>query len=312
MYICKSMEIQVRNVSKYFKGIECISEVTFTGYAGEIVGVLAPVGSGKTLLLDLLRGKVVPDSGSVTYLDDNKPIKGRHLKQYIGYLDATNALYEYMTVYDYLYFLTSLYKLPHYLRKERVRNLIKICGLSSRKHKEISTLSKGSRQRVGIAQALIHNPPFLLLDEPVSGLDPSQSQQLYELIKEQGKERTVILTSSRMRDVENMCDTMLVLSNGKVLAKGTVGELQEEVANSSILKLRIGGADSLAAYNALQQLDYIQVISNKELSFEIHTTKEERFSKDLFSLCAEKGWYIVRLVAAEKSLEDIFKQLRRN
>ncbi len=306
------MEVQVQNITKYFKGMECISKVTFTGYTGEIIGILAPTGSGKTLLLDLLRGKIIPDSGNVTYLNEKKIIKTKELKQYIGYLDATNALYEYMTVYDYLYFLTGLYKLPSYLRKERVRNLIKICGLSSRKHKTISTLSKGSRQRVGIAQALIHNPPFLLLDEPVSGLDPSQSQQLYELIREQGKERTIILTSSRIRDVENMCDTMLVLSNGKVLAKGTVKELQQEVANSSILKIKIGGADHLSAYSALQQLDYIQVIKSDGLSFEIHTTKEERFSKDLFTLCAEKGWYITRLVAAEKSLEDIFKQLRKN
>ncbi len=265
-------------------------------------------GYYKAFQRDLLRGKITPDSGSVTYLHDKKTIKTQDLKQYIGYLDSANALYEYMTVYDYLYFLTSLYKLPYYLRKERVRNLIKKCGLSSRKHKVISTLSKGSRQRIGIAQALVHNPPFLLLDEPVSGLDPSQSQQLYELIKEQGKERSVILTSSRMRDVENMCD----LSNGKILAKGTVEELQQEVANSSILRVKIGGADNLSTYNALQQLDYIQVISSKEASFEIHTTKEEQFSKDLFTLCAKKGWYISRLVAAEKSLEDIFKQLRKN
>ncbi len=312
MYICGNMEIQVRDITKHFKGIACMSKVTFTSYPGEIIGVLAPVGSGKTLLLDLLRGKITPDSGSVTYLHNKKTIKTQDLKQYIGYLDSSNALYEYMTVYDYLYFLTGLYKLPYYLRQERVRNLIKKCGLSSRKHKVISTLSKGSRQRIGIAQALVHNPPFLLLDEPVKGLDPSQSQQLYELIKEQGKERSVILTSSRMRDVENMCDTMLVLSNGKILAKGTVEELQQEVANSSILRVKIGGADNLSAYNALQQLDYIQVISSKEASFEIHTTKEERFSKDLFTLCAEKGWYISRLVAAEKSLEDIFKQLRKN
>ncbi len=312
MYICDSMEIQVRNISKHFKGLTCMSEVTFTGYTGEVIGILAPTGNGKTLLLDLLRGKISPDSGSITFLNDNKTVATQELKQYIGYLGASNALYDYMTVYDFLYFLASLYKLPHYLRKERVRNLIKICGLSSRKHKVIANLSKGARQRVGIAQALIHNPPFLLLDEPVSGLDPSQSQQLYELIREQGKERTIILTSSRMRDVENMCDTMLVLSNGRVLAKGTVEELQQEVANSSILKVKIGGADSISAYNALQQLDYIQVISNKEASFEIHTTKEERFSKDLFTLCSEKGWYINRLVAAEKSLENIFKQLRKN
>lgn len=306
------MEIRVKDITKHFKGIECIGEVTFTGYGGEIIGILAPRGSGKTLLLSLLRGEITPDVGSVTFLIDEKPIASKEISKYVGYLDAANALYEYMTVYDYLNFSASLYNLPTYLRKERVRNLIKMCGLSSRKHKLISSLSKGYRQRVGIAQALVHNPPFLLLDEPVSGLDPVQSMQLYELIKEQGKERSVILTSSRMRDMESMCDTMLVLSNGKILAKGSVEELQQEVANSSILKVKIGGADSVSAYHALQQLDYIQVVSSRGLSFDIHTTKEELFVQDLFALCAEKGWYITRLVAAEKTLEDIFKQLRKN
>lgn len=306
------MRIEVKDISKSFKGIACISDVSFTAYSNEIIGVLAPRGSGKTLLLSLLRGNTTPDSGSVTYFIDEKKWNNKEGKQYIGYLDAENPLYEYMTVYDYLNFSAQFYRMPTYLRKSRLQNLIKTCGLSSQMHKQIAEISKGYRQRLGIAQALVHNPPILLLDEPVSGLDPTQSQQLYELIKEQGKERTIILTSSRMRDMENMCDTMLVLSNGKVLAKGTVEDLQQEVANSSILKVKIGATDGAAVYKELQQLDYIQVMKAKELSFDIHTTQEERFAKDLFALCAENDWYIVSLVAAEKTLEDIFKQLRKN
>lgn len=306
------MEIHVKDIGKRFKGITCMSDVSFTAYGGEIIGILAPRGSGKTLLLGLLRGKVQPDTGNVTYFVDEKPMNPGDSSRYIGYLDAENPLYDYMTVYDYLHFSVQFYKLPLYLRKSRIQNLIKICGLSSQKHKTIGELSKGYQQRVGIAQALVHNPPFLFLDEPVSGLDPTQSHQLYDLIKEQGKERTIILTSSRMRDMENMCDTMLVLSDGKVLAKGTVEELQQQVANSSILKVKIGAANSMEVYEALQQLGYIQIVSSNGLSFDIHTTQEEQFAQDLFALCAVKGWYISRLVAAEKTLEDIFKQLRKN
>lgn len=306
------MEVHVKDISKRFKGIECMSDVSFTLYAGEIIGVLAPRGSGKSLLLSLLRGKTQPDTGEITYLIDQKAVPAKDIRKYIGYLDAENPLYKGMTVFDYLNLCANFYKIPNYLRKARLQNLIKTCGLSSQKHKYIRELSKGYQQRVGIAQTLVHNPPFLLLDEPVRGLDPLQSQQLYELIKEQGKERSVLLTSSRMRDMENMCDTMLVLSNGKIIAKGTVGELQQQVANSSILKVKIGGASSSDVSNALQELDYIQVVSSKGLSFNIHTTQEQRFAQDLFALCVAKGWYISRLVATEKTLEDIFKQLRKN
>lgn len=306
------MQLQVKEISKSFKGMECMSEVSFTAYANEVIGILAPRGNGKTLLLDLLRGTITPDFGSVTYLIDEKPLSKKNTNQYIGYLGSKNPLYAYMTAYDYLNFSAKFYKIPAYLRKSRIQNLTKTCGLSSQKHKIISELSKGYQQRLGIAQALVHNPPFLFLDEPVSGLDPVQSQQLYKLIKAQGKERTVILTSSRMRDMENMCDTMLVLSNGKVLAKGTVEELHREVTNSSILKVKIAAPDSVLVCEALQQLDYIQIMRAKDLSFDIHTTQEERFAKDLFALCAANGWFINRLVAAEKTLEDIFKQLRKN
>ncbi|MBS9768440.1 MAG: ABC transporter ATP-binding protein [Flavobacteriaceae bacterium] len=307
------MEIRVQDITKYIKGIECISEVSFSCRAGEIVGILAPRGSGKTLLLDLLRGKVEQDSGTVSFLVEDKEIPKNKILQYVGYLSSENALYQHMTVYDYLSFLAKFYHFPAYLRKERVRNLIKVCGLSRHKHRYLSELSKGQIQRIGLAQSLVHNPPFLLLDEPVKGLDPVQSEQLYELIKELGKDRSVLLTSSSMRDIETMCDTMLVFSNGKILAKGTVADLKQEVANSSILKVKIGGAtDKVEVYQALQGIEYAQVVTSQNFSFDIHTTQEKRFAKDLFALCMQKGWYILRLVATEKSLEDIFKQLRRN
>ncbi len=307
------MEIQVRNISKSFKGIEYINDVSFTCFANEIIGILAPRGNGKTLLLNLIRGKTAPDSGQATFLIEDKIIPQKALRHHLGFLSAENSLYPMMTVYDYLYYVARFYKLPNYLRKDRVQNLIKNCGLSRHKHKYISELSRGQSQRVGIAQALVHNPEFLLLDDPVKDLDPIQSEQLYELIKEQSKERTVLISSSRMQDIEAMCNTILVLSNGNVLTKGAVSALQQEVENSSTLKVEIGGAkDSSEVYRALHKLDYLQIVNHHNFSFDIHTTQEERFAQDLFLLCVEQGWYILRLVAAEKSLEDIFMQLRKN
>lgn len=307
------MEIKVQNISKSFKGIECINDVSFTCFAGERIGILAPRGNGKTLLLNLVRGKITPDCGQVSFTAEEKTIPIKKIRHYLGFLSAENSLYPMMTVYDYLLYTSHFYKIPNYLRKDRVQNLIKNCGLYRHKHKYISTLSKGQLQRLGLAQALVHNPPFLLLDEPVKGLDPIQSEQLYELIKEQSKERSVLIASSSMHDIEAMCDSMVVLSNGSILAKGTVSELQQEVANSSILKVKIGGAtDNIEVYRALQKLEYVQIVSNHNFSFDLHTTQEKRFAQDLFLLCMENDWYILRFVAAEKTLEDIFIQLRKN
>lgn len=306
------MEIRVKEITKKFKNIECISTISFTCERGERLGILAPRGNGKTLLLNLLGGNIKPDSGSIDFLLDDKRISFESIKEYVGFLTANPSFYPQMIVYDFLRFSADLYKLPKYQKQSRVQNLIKKCKLSKCKHKSISELSKGQLQRLGIAQALVHNPPFLLLDEPVTGLDPVQSEQLYEIIRDCGRERCVLLTSSRMQDMEAVCDRMLVLSEGRVLAKGTVQELQQEVANSSILKIKIAAQDSERVYKKLQQIDYAQIVQNQGFSFDIHTTEEERFARDLFDLCTENGWYILGFVAAEKTLEDIFKQLRKN
>ncbi len=306
------MKICVKEITKRFKNIECISNVSFTCERGEITGILAPRGNGKTLLLNLLVGRTKLDIGSIDYFVNGNLIPKEEIRQYVGFLSANTSFYPQMIVYDFLIFCAELYGLPKYQRRNRVQNLIKKCKLSKCKHKFIAELSKGQLQRLGIAQALLHNPPFLFLDEPVTVLDPGQSEQLYEIIKECAQERCVLLTSSRMRDMEALCDTMLVLSEGKVLAKGTVQELQQEVANSSILKVKIAAKNSDEVYKELQQIDYVQVLRSDGFSFDIHTTYEERFARDLFDLCTKNGWYILRFVAAEKTLEDIFKQLRKN
>lgn len=306
------MELSVKNISKEFKGIECMSDVSFLGKRGEILGVLAPRGSGKSLLLNLLRGAIAPDVGEVSYFIDNEKIQSKDINKHIGFLAENNPVYSKMSVYDFLNYLAQFYEMPRYLRKDRIRNLIKICGLFPYKYHLTEKLSRGNRQRLGLAQSLLNNPAFLYLDEPVSGLDPRQSEQMYELIKEVGRERVTILTSSRMRDIENMCDTMLVLSNGTVLAKGTVEELQQQVADSSVLKVGVGNATTNDFFSALQKIDYIQIVGHKDRIIDIHTTEEERFAKDLFDLCAKKEWYIRHFVSTEKTLEDIFKQLRKN
>lgn len=307
------MEIRIKNITKSLKGIELISDVSFVAYPKEVVGVLAPHGSGKSLLLDLIRGAIKPDKGNISFVDNGGLFFPHQVLKKIGYLSAENPLYEEMTVLDFLLFIASLYGMPRYLRKDRVRNLVKMCGLVSSRYKKIKELSLGYRQKVGLAQALVHNPDILLLDEPVKRLDPVQSKEIYDLIKALGKEQTIILSSSRMRDMENMCDTMLVLSRGRILAKGTVEALQELVADSRILKVGIGGVDLDVAKKGLLSLSDLQLISQgKDGVFSVHVPNEVLFAQALFQLCNENGWYITCLMTAERSLEDIFKQLQRN
>lgn len=307
------MEIHIKNITKRYDEINMIQEISFTAYPNEIIGILAPKESGKSLLLDIIRGAVTPDKGTISFIDNGQTLSKKEIKRYIGYMDAHNPLYDDMTVFDFLLFIARLYKMPQYLRKDRVRNLVKIYGLSSCKYKKIATLSLGYRKKIGLAQAIVHNPPILLLDEPVKGLDPVQTKEFYKLVKEQGKKQTVILTSDKMQDLEQMCNTMLVLFKGKILAKGTVESLQQQVADSRVLKLRIGGISSIEASKAIQELADVQLLRmNKDGTLNIHVTNEEEFAQRLFVLCRENDWYITHFVATERSLDDIFKQLRKN
>lgn len=306
------MEIRIENITKSFNGIDFIREISFVAYPKEIVGVLATQGSGKSLLLDLIRGKIHPDKGLISFIEKNTVLTHSQICTKIGYLSAENPLYDEMTIFDFLTFIAKLYKMPKYLRMDRVKNLIKMCGLSSSQYKRIKELSLGYRQKVGLAQALVHNPSVLLLDEPVKKLDPVQSREIYNLIRDLGKEQTVIISSSHMSDMENMCDSMLVLSGGSVLAKGTVESLQEQVKNSSVLKVGIGGASNEAARIEIKSISGVQSITQeKNKLFNVHVVNKSLFAKELFNLCVKNNWYITSLSSTEQSLEDIFKQLRQ-
>jgi ABC-2 type transport system ATP-binding protein len=234
------------------------------------------------------------------------------VKQQIGYLPENNPLYSDMMMIDYLKFVADLHGIEKSKVRERILEMIQICGLEAEKHKKISELSKGYKQRVGLAQALIHNPEVLILDEPTSGLDPNQIVEIRELIKKIGREKTVILSSHILAEVEATCDRILIINNGKIVADGTSRELRKQSEGKEIIKVRIEEGDKNEVFKALQQLDTVSVvdfINGSSNSFEVQSKPEISSTRKIFKMCVDKGWILTEMTPVETKLEDIFREL---
>ena len=215
------MSIIVTNLTKSYGSVKAVDDISFEVHHGEIVGFLGPNGAGKTTTMRMLTSFLSPTSGSVS-------IEGKDIKEFsletrklIGYLPEQNPLYHDMNVMDYLEFTARLQGVPKTNTAKKVREMIGVCGLSTVKHMDIGQLSKGYRQRVGLAQAMIHDPKILIMDEPTSGLDPNQIVEIRNLIRQLGREKTVILSTHILPEVQATCNRVLIISHGKIVADGT-------------------------------------------------------------------------------------------
>jgi ABC-2 type transport system ATP-binding protein len=198
---------------------------------------------------------------------------------------------------------------------DRVTEMIRVCGLKTEKHKKIRELSKGFKQRVGLAQALIHNPEVLILDEPTTGLDPNQIVEIRELIKRIGREKTVILSSHILAEVEATCDRILIINKGKIVANGTAEELRRQAQGNELLQVQIGNASRNEAFEALKSLPSVELVDfsgNEETIFEIHSKTGQNSAQAIFEMCVQKGWFIQQLTPIETKLEDIFREVTKN
>ncbi|HPR33629.1 MAG TPA: ATP-binding cassette domain-containing protein, partial [Prolixibacteraceae bacterium] len=237
------------------------------------------------------------------------------VKKHIGYLPESNPLYYDMPVIDYLRFVAELQGIPTEKIPERMAAMIAVCGLKGEKHKKIRELSKGYKQRVGLAQALIHDPEVLILDEPTTGLDPNQIVEIRELIKKIGKEKTVILSSHILAEVEATCDRILIINNGKIVADGTPEELRKQARGNEILTVQVLGGERNEIFNALRSLDtvsLVDILQPEQLLFEVQSKEESRSARAIFDLCKEKGWYLGQLTPVETKLEDVFREVTAN
>ncbi len=309
------MDIVVEKITKTYGMQKAVDELSFKVKTGEVLGFLGPNGAGKTTTMKAITCFLNPNEGNILVGGMSVTENPEEVKKHIGYLPENNPLYQDMPVIDYLRFSAELQGVPKEKVRERIIEMVKICGLKAEKHKKIRELSKGFKQRVGLAQALIHDPEVLVLDEPTTGLDPNQIVEIRELIKKIGKEKTVILSSHILAEVEATCDRILIISKGKIVADGTPEELRKQAQGNEILKVQIKNGERNEMYSALKSLPTIGLvdfIDGESDCFEVQSKKDEISAKAIFDLCVKKGWYISQLNPVETKLEDVFREVTMN
>ena len=307
------MDVVVENLTKFFENQKAVDSISFKAKRGEILGFLGPNGAGKTTTMKIMAGLLTPDFRNITFGDYSIWKQAGKIKSIIGYLPERNPLYDEMNVIDFLFFISKLHNIPKYKITSRVLDMIRLCGLDNDKHKQIGELSKGFRQRVGIAQALIHDPEVVILDEPTTGLDPNQIFGIRKIIKEIGEEKTVILSSHILSEIETTCDQVMIMSNGKIVANGTTSELRRKSDAEYCLKIGIKGGETTDIHEALNDLPgvlHIEIIHKQ--NFELQCKPDVEIEKSIFNLCQENNWYISELTPVQTRLEDIFRKVTQN
>jgi ABC-2 type transport system ATP-binding protein len=309
------MDIRIENLTKKFGGQRAVDNISFEVKTGEILGFLGPNGAGKTTTMRIITNYLAAAEGEVYIGGKTVKDNARELKKHIGYLPENNPLYPEMPVIDYLEFVASLQGVPREKITERMIEMVRVCGLNSEKHKKIGELSKGFRQRVGLAQAMIHNPEILILDEPTAGLDPNQIAEIRKLIRELGSEKTVILCTHILPEVEATCDRILIINRGRIVADGTPDNLRKQASGQEILKVRIEDGQPDAIFTALQGLATVAMVdfSDRQLNrFEVHSRPEISSKREIFKLCVKNKWMLTEMIPYEAKLEDIFRELTMN
>ena len=305
--------IKVTKLSKNYGSVKAVQSISFELKDGEIVGFLGANGAGKTTTLKMITGYLVPTEGSIKVngmdiIDDIHDIQ----KQ-IGYLPELNPLYTEMRVYEYLEFLAGIRKITGKEFKEAFARVVEQCGLKGVVHKSISDCSKGYKQRIGLAAAMIHDPKILILDEPVTGLDPNQIVEIRRLIKSLGKEKLVFMSSHILQEIQATVDRIIIINNGKIVANGTSDELMGDFMGNVLLNMEIKGASTESIEHIQAKLPSVKYISLNEsngiqsVQFEYGKDKDPR--EDLFKYAVKNKWSILKMNPKTTNLEDIFRDL---
>ena len=309
------MDIKIENLTKKYGVQKAVDNISFEVKTGEILGFLGPNGAGKTTTMKMITSYLSPGEGNITIGGKSVIDHADDLKKHIGYLPENNPLYQDMAVIDYLRFCGSLQGIEKHDLDERTRDMIRICGVNAEKHKKIGELSKGYKQRVGLAQAMIHDPEILILDEPTSGLDPNQIVEIRKLIRELGREKTVILSTHILPEVEATCDRILIIHNGRIVADGSSDTLRKQGQGQEMLKIRIedGEADNIfLEIQKLKSVSMVDFIERTRNYFQVQSHPESSSRREIFNLCVQKKWVITELIPLETKLEDIFRDLTMN
>ncbi len=298
------MSIVVNNLLKMYGGQKAVNNVSFSVQKGEIVGFLGPNGAGKSTTMKIITGYLSPDSGVALVSNINVAQNPIEAKRKIGYLPEANPLYYEMFIKEYLDFVAGVHAIKN--RKQRIQEVIELTGLSAEQKKKISQLSKGYKQRVGLAAALIHEPEVLILDEPTSGLDPNQIIEIRNVIKQQGQDKTVLISSHILQEVEAICDRLIIINKGALVADDTLSNLQQQRTSNFVKVIFKENVET-------QWLERLRAVKNvnklDSFSWQIEAANPNEVKKQLLELSLQHNLNIVSLHTVGGSLEDIFRSL---
>tara|TARA_B100001063_G_scaffold238941_1_gene261757 strand:+ start:43 stop:936 length:894 start_codon:yes stop_codon:yes gene_type:complete len=295
------MSLVLKEITKKFGNIEALRGVSLSLKKGEIVGLLGPNGAGKSTLMKILTGYYKQWDGKGTLFNKDLKTELKIIQQNVGYLTENNPLYQEMYVQEYIKYTADLYRLVN----PKIEELIKQIGLSEYKHKKIQTLSKGYKQRVGLAAALIHNPKLLILDEPTTGLDPNQILEIRKLIRAFGKEKTVLLSTHILQEVDALCDRVIIINKGKIVFDNQLKNIRQ--GQKQIIEVSF---DYRIENQAILRIPNVEEVKNThDFEYEIHVKGKKDLRPEIFDFAHDNGLKIIKLQLKNESLEKIFKKL---
>jgi ABC-2 type transport system ATP-binding protein len=304
------MSVEVKNLTKIFGTQRAVDDISFSVGQGQILGFLGPNGAGKSTTMKIATCYLPPTSGTVLVNGHDVVQDPMSVRRSVGYLPEHNPLYLDMYVHEYLQFVASVYGLSGRRVKERVQEMVELCGLTLEQGKKIGALSKGYRQRVGLAQALVHDPQVLILDEPTTGLDPNQIVEIRALIKRIGQDKTVIFSTHIMQEVTAICDRVVIINRGKLVADSDVATLQAGERNEKITLVEF---EQPVTLEALEQVPgVLSVTLAQGYTYRVTSRRDTDIRSAMFRIAAERNWPLVGLRHEENSLEKIFQQLTKN
>jgi gliding motility-associated transport system ATP-binding protein len=308
--------IQVKNLTKYYSDLCAVDQISLDIQQREILGILGPNGAGKTTTMRMLTGFLQPTSGSIQVKDytiDEHPLE---IKKILGYLPESAPLYHDMLVYDYLNYVADIRGIDKDRKLKRIRKLADLCGINEVMHQPIDVLSKGYKQRVGLAHAMMNDPEILVLDEPTSGLDPNQIVEIRQIIKEIGKEKTIILSTHILSEAEATCDRVVIINRGKIVADGSTESLKESAVDKKNIDLSLQNASFESVQETLSAIDGITGVTQLEettnqLDVRIGCQSSGDPRAEIYENIKQTDWVLLDFHQTSQTLETIFRELTR-
>jgi ABC-2 type transport system ATP-binding protein len=302
------MSIEVKDLVKVYGEQKAVDSISFTVGKGEIVGFLGPNGAGKSTTMKILTGYLGQDGGEAAVCGINVRDQPLETRKKIGYLPEANPLYPDMYVREYLGFIADIHHLTG--KRQRIETVISLVGLTIESNKKLGQLSKGYKQRVGLAAALLHEPEVLILDEPTSGLDPNQIIEIRDVIRKLGKDKTILFSSHILQEVEALCDRVIIINKGRLVADSPLSRLRELNSGSATVRVNFRETPGTATLEELAHVSAVRQMPDGH--WELQTAAPDEVKKQLMELALQNNWNVVSLQSENRSLEEIFRQLTNN